>query len=290
MDSTSSGIFEILKNVNTYPHCFYTNFSRLSLEITMKGTLRVSIAPIIPGMKVTGKVAKGTKCYNDDEKVAFTLNHDDLYLINSNIKAIRTGRYINKNSKVAPEYKNKFSLVHFDENRRPSNFWIAVKDTDIPRNDKGEPIALAEKMVIKIKTADGKEQSFQLTNDYEYTNFSLTHFTNIVSKVAESGIYDLMQFQSLIKIFNSTLYDMNKRSNDGSNNGSNGYNKNYNKPNNNYNSNGNNNNYNNNYNKNNQQASVQIPEPDYAGSTATALGMDSSDINSLFDDDDDLSI
>lgn len=262
MTDTTSNIIELAKNLSGYPHCAYGRFSRAAFEITMDGTLRVSISPKLPGMEnQRGQVPKGTKVYDDDKKVAFTLNHADCAHIIHNWKGIRTGTYENKDSNVRPEYKNQFTLTHFSADKKPSNFSLLCKDGDV------------NKLVMSIRGQDGQSAQYMLSNDFEKgSQYSLNEFENVLKNVVTYGIFIKLIFQSIIKKVNFTAYNMGGNSN----NNSGGYQK----KNNNYNNSGNSNynNNSNNYQKAKQNAPVSAPVP--ANSNQMA------DIDSSFAPDD----
>lgn len=261
MTDTTSNIIELAKNLSGYPHCAYGRYSRAAFEITMDGTLRVSISPKLPGMEnQRGQVPKGTKVYDDDKKVAFTLNNADCAHILHNWKAIRTGTYENKDSNARPEYKNQFTLTHFSADKKPSNFSLICKDGDV------------NKLVMSIRGQDGQTGQYMLSNDYEKgSQYSLNEFENILKNVVTYGIFIKLTFQSIIKKVNFTAYNMGGNSNNNSNNYQRS-NNNYQKSNNNY-----KNNNNNNYQNNQKSAPVSAPVP--ANSSAM------SDIDNSFTDD-----
>jgi hypothetical protein len=242
MDTTSQAIFELCKNIGTYPHCFYGSFSRMSLEMTMDFTLRVSIAPILEEMKgkMNGQIAAGTKMYDDNKKAVFTLTHDEVSKIIRYWKEIRTNTFTSPDPKCKPDFKNKFTVVHFNkQNNTASNFGLVAKDGD------------TTKLTVSIKGQDGNFSSFQLKNDDAYGVYSLTQFESFLQIHSKSSIYDKLKFQSIIKKMNSALYNMSQQNNN-SNNNSNNNNSNNNNRNSNYNNNQNNN-RNNNYNNNKPQ-------------------------------------
>ena len=253
MDTTSQAIFELCKNINSYPHCFYGSFSRLSLELTMDFTLRVAIAPILEEMKgkMNGQIAAGTKMYDDNKKAVFTLTHDEVIKIIRFWKEIRTNKYVNPDPNCKPDFKNKFTVVHFNkQNNTSSNLSLAAKDGD------------TTKLTISIKGQDGNYGSFQLSNDDARCVYSLTHFESFIQNHAKSSVYEKLKFQAVIKKLNSALYNMSQTNNNNNqNNSNNNNNNNYNNNrNNNYNNNRNNNggsNYNNQ--RNNAPQQVQAP-------------------------------
>lgn len=257
MSDTTSSIFDILKRVNTYPECLYGPYSRMSIELSMDNTLQIGITPVLEEHKGS-KPQKGVNSYNNDLKVSFTLNFNDMYHIFNNWSAIISNQYVNNDPKCPPDNKNKFGLIHFNVDKKPSFFNILASDKN--------------KVTITIRDASGKTAQFMLINDYATgKNYSLLHFTNILKSVVTNGAYDKLLFQSSVKRLRSALFELNKNAGNGAGN------------NNNYQNNSSNNGgYKNQYNNSSAPKQQATPQQNYTPAAAAPEEMD--DINAMFNE------
>mgnify|MGYP006351467697 CR=1 FL=1 len=261
MSDTTSSIFDILKKVNTYPVCLHGPYSRTSIDLSMENTLQIGIAPIIEEHKGS-KPQKGVNSYNNDAKVSFTLNFNDMYHIYNNWTPIITNQYVNNDPKCPPDNKNKFGLIHFNKEKKPSFFNVIASDKN--------------KVTITIRDASGKTAQFMLINDFATgKNYSLLHFYNILKSVVTNGAYDMLLFQASVKKLRSALYDMSQTSNN--NGGNNNYSRNNNSsaPQQNY----------NNSSAPQQQNYNNQPQASYTPSAASSEEM--SEIDAIFNQSDD---
>lgn len=208
MSDTTSSIFDILKKVNTYPECLYGPYSRMSMELSMENTLQIGISPILDASKGS-KPQKGINSYDNNAKVSFTLNYNDMYHIYNNWPAIISNQYVNNDPQCKTENKNKFGLIHFNAEKKPSFFNIVASEKN--------------KVTITIRDAAGKSAQFMLISDYNTgKNYSLLHFTNLLKSVVSNGLYDKLVFQSGIKRLRSALFDMGKSTDNGGGNSNSG--------------------------------------------------------------------
>lgn len=206
--SLPQDMLNVLKKVNSYPHCFYGKFARLGLEITMNGSLRVGIAPSLNNNP--GRPVKGVPSYNNELNAFFTLNPSDVKTILVHLPLIKDNKYENPNPKCDPQYKTTFQLNHFDNKNKTSSIFRITN----PKNEKN-------KLTIFIKSIEGKTCSYQLANDVNKNIYELFFFESVLRNVAENGVYNNLLFKSQMSMFKSALFEI--LSDNSSNNSGGGY-------------------------------------------------------------------
>jgi hypothetical protein len=237
----------------------------MSMELSMDNTLQIGITPILDASKGS-KPQKGVNSYDNNAKVSFTLNYNDMYHIFNNWPAILSNQYVNNDPQCKPENKNKFGLIHFNAEKKPSFFNIMASEKN--------------KVTITIRDAAGKSAQFMLISDYNTgKNYSLLHFTNLLKCVVTNGLYDKLTFQSSVKRFRSALFDMSKSTDN--NGGGNNY------QNNNYQNNNNSGNYQNKQQYDNSSRQQSAPQTTHNPTPTPSDQM--NDIDSMFNESPDFS-
>lgn len=190
---------DMLFKVDTFPLCFYSSYSRLSLDVSVKSNLQIAIAMTFGGQKVSGRPQKGEQRYDNENQAHFSLSPGQCKCILDNLGGVMKNTYINPKA-TDPKYQNTFQIVNFGANNRPSYLSLNGKDWD-------DVSGKFKSLEVRINSSDGKKGSFVLTNNPQYYSYDLHTFGSFVKNIANEGLFELQTFKSKVKLLRQAIHE-----------------------------------------------------------------------------------